>query len=279
MDGYANNTGISFAARASLTLTLLLALVLAMAQFACSPASDNGKGGSADKTSKRSRGYDGTRRVVENLIKNKGNPDQRYNAKMKKDDGGLLILLWAVSHGDAESAKLLLDAGANPDIPLMKGSSETPLFEVPRGTVLETDRDGKASKRAEDAKICGMLIEAGADVNHTNKLGETPLIKAARKGREDICAALVEGGADIDHTDRIGNTALHAAAKAGYWKVAALLLEKGAKPDVKNRMGDTPLSLAEKRADEKLHGKCRKALPEAYADADYDKTIDALKKR
>jgi len=259
-------------------------VALAFSLLSCSP-SDDGNRKTKNTTSKSKKNGESTadkeiKRVVKNLIKNKENLNQRYNSDFKKDDGKIPILLWAISHHDVESVALLLDNGADPDVALMKGSSQTPLFEVSHGTQLTTAADKKRfDTQSVSASICGMLIKAGADVNHKNRLGETPLMKAAGKGREDICAILIAAGADINHADRMGSTALHAAAKYGYWKVVALLLKKGAKPNVKNRRGATPLSLAEKRADEKLHNKCRKVLPEAYANANYDKTIDALKKQ
>jgi ankyrin repeat protein len=266
----------------SISLRLFGITAMALLLFSCSPA-DSGKSKKSQKTSKtqkKSSIHKDVERIAKGLIKSKGDLNQRYNANFKKDDSKMPILLWAVSFHDVNSVKLLLDHGADPDVPLMKGSTETPLFEAAHATDLDTAADRKMfNYRGKSAEICKLLIKAGADVKHKNQLGETALIKAAAHGREDICAILITAGADVNRVDRMGATALHAAAKRGYWKVVSLLLKNGADRSIKNRMGDSPSALAGKRSDEKLYKKCRGVLPEAYSTADYDKTEEILSEK
>lgn len=55
---------------------------------------------------------------------------------------------------------------------------------------------------------------------------------------------LVENGADINQTDRMGFTPLHVAAWNGYVELTEYLLQKGANPNVLSQSGNTPLKFA-----------------------------------
>lgn len=55
---------------------------------------------------------------------------------------------------------------------------------------------------------------------------------------------LVENGADINQTDRMGFTPLHIAAWNGYVELTEYLLQKGANPNVLSQSGNTPLKFA-----------------------------------
>ena len=57
-----------------------------------------------------------------------------------------------------------------------------------------------------------------------------------------------------------------------------ILIKNKTRKNVKDLLNKTPLQLAEQRCDEDLHKKIRKDLPGAYPNADYNKTIDILKK-
>jgi len=63
------------------------------------------------------------------------------------------------------------------------------------------------------------LLEHGADADHRNDRGQTPLGGAAFKGYEEIIAALLEHGADIDADNGGGMTVPSsqvATARQGY---------------------------------------------------------------
>ena len=59
--------------------------------------------------------------------------------------------------------------------------------------------------------------------------------------------ALIDAGADLEATNRYGMTALHVAADVGWRDVCCLLVRMGAKHDAKNgplRDNDTPVQVA-----------------------------------
>ena len=56
---------------------------------------------------------------------------------------------------------------------------------------------------------CRNLLSRGANINCTNNVGWSPLMRAAAGGYFSICVFLTDSGADVHLTDDTGNTALH----------------------------------------------------------------------
>jgi ankyrin repeat protein len=71
-----------------------------------------------------------------------------------------------------------------------------------------------------------------SDVNHTSYLGVT-LLKAASLGNSlPVVKWLLDAGADVNASDSVWGTALIRACSKGNYEVAELLLQRGADPDV-----------------------------------------------
>ena len=66
-------------------------------------------------------------------------------------------------------------------------------------------------------------------------------IESAARAAEAVKAAL-EAGNDVNASNRAGDTAMHAAATMGYEPVVQLLADSGANINVKNKRGNTPLA-------------------------------------
>eukprot|EP00389_Voromonas_pontica_P004156 GDKH01006177.1.p1 GENE.GDKH01006177.1~~GDKH01006177.1.p1 ORF type:complete len:168 (-),score=38.03 GDKH01006177.1:104-607(-) len=69
------------------------------------------------------------------------------------------------------------------------------------------------------------------------------MLLCARYGEVDDLKEYISKGADVDFTDKSGNTALHMASANGHVDVVRVLLEHGAK-SLKNKTGNTPLHWA-----------------------------------
>lgn len=88
------------------------------------------------------------------------------------------------------------------------------------------------------------LITLGADINTRNKNGLTPLY-IDRITTVDI---LIKAGANVNITDYLGNTPIFYCSDRDYWIVIAIMLIKaGADLNIKNKAGLTPLLHAMRR--------------------------------
>ena len=106
------------------------------------------------------------------------------------------------------------------------------------------------------------LVQAGADINATNRLGRTPLQETINDDRINVewlqtllsqrdvylnwTNLLLNTHPDPNVQDNDGNTALHllALSKAQFRKEAArALLDAGAKPNLRDKLGRTPAHL------------------------------------
>ena len=82
--------------------------------------------------------------------------------------------------------------------------------------ILEGDLE--TTKNLLQSKFC--------NVNETDERhGRTALHLAAMRGRADLVNVLLEGGADVSATDKLGNTPLH---WCGHPETVELLVEHGA---------------------------------------------------
>ena len=136
-------------------------------------------------------------------------------------------LFVAVSKGQVDKVRQLLDKGANPNEE--GGDGERPL--------------GRAVSNGQ-AKTAALLLERGARVDGCDSWGFTPLMDAARNGRISLVRLLLSKGASIRRQDAFGATPLMHASYYGYTEIAKLLIEQKADINAKDRRGDTALSIA-----------------------------------
>ena len=187
-----------------------------------------------------------------------GNDDGDRNAVREPDGGELTPLVYAARSGNIDSARVLLEAGADVNQTTRYGWS--PLL---------------AATQNRNYRMGKFLIEHGADVNLPNKGGWTNLYLATDNRN-------VEGGdyptrePDMDHLDYIrllleeganpnarlvestetrtvftnqwldenGATAFLRASQSGDVPLMKLLLEYGADPHIYTELGVTPLAVA-----------------------------------
>ena len=85
------------------------------------------------------------------------------------------------------------------------------------------------------------LLNSGADPNHPDAQGRTPLILAAEERQVGIAQDLIRAGANVEIRSKTGERALIFAAKKGSTPVMELLLKAGAKVNAKDKYGNTAL--------------------------------------
>jgi ankyrin repeat protein len=132
-----------------------------------------------------------------------------------------------VYHDDAETAAVLVKAGANVNAVNRYGVSP----------LVQACKNGNAG-------MVKLLLDAGADVNATLKGGETTLMLAARSGDPEAVAMLLVRGVNPNARERLGQTALMWAAAEGHTAVIRTLLRAGADIHATLDSGFTPFFFA-----------------------------------
>jgi ankyrin repeat protein len=183
---------------------------------------------------------------------------RRNRAPREPDGGELTALVYAARSGSIDSARTLLEAGADVNQVTRYGWSAL-----------------LAATQNRNYQLAKFLIERGADVNRANKGGWTPLYLATdnrnleggdyptRAPDMDHLAyikLLLDAGADVNAQvtestetrtvftnqwlDEEGATAFLRASQSGDVELMKLLLTRGADPKIFTKLGVTPLSAA-----------------------------------
>ena len=165
-------------------------------------------------------------------------------------------LMTAASYGDAEVARVLVEAGAD-----LSATASPTAGGVPGGTAL---RHAAVFAMADVVAVllaagATDLVQAAAAGDVTGLLTEaTPepdrvaaLRIAAEQGRLDVIDHLLAKATPVDGVDRDGSTALHEAAWSGRAESVRHLLDRGADPARRDtRFGGTPLDWCRHRRNE-----------------------------
>lgn len=157
-------------------------------------------------------------------------------ANARSDDA----LFTAVIRNDVATLRSLVAAGADPNAVDDSGQPA-----IARALFHES----------HDAAMALARLPA-LDVDRRNRAGETALMLAALKGREDVVRVLIERGAAVDPQ---GWTPLHYAAAGDAHAIATLLLVRGVRVDPRAPNGRTPLMLAAAYASEEMVDKLLRA--------------------
>lgn len=141
------------------------------------------------------------------------------------------LLLSACLNNNADYMASLLEKGADPDtVDSINGRS---LLHI------------AAAKNY--VRILSLLISSGADVNHKDLKGKTPLYDTVYNGGSaglETAQKLIEAGADVNSQDEDGWTPLHLSVNSNKTEMAGFLLKAGADPNILNNIGLSPLYIS-----------------------------------
>jgi ankyrin repeat protein len=201
------------------------------------------------------------RRAVSKLIE--------HGADVNAHSGlGRTALIGAASiPGNSDMVRLLLSADADPNkaattesgpVAFVSGGGETPIMESAKdltGRSAKLLLDAGANPNAQDkmgntalhvaalngnVEVVRVLLAHHAAVNTANKMGSTPIVNAAIRSDAGVVRMLIDAGADVNAADGSGSTALMWAAykETGDPAVVDMLLRAGANPQAKNKLFD-----------------------------------------
>jgi ankyrin repeat protein len=143
----------------------------------------------------------------------------------------------AIDRGNIDIVKILLNAGANPNLAQHSGAA------LRQGGILQTPLIIAAQKGHYE--IAELLLNAGAKTDLVDEKNQSPLLWATSKNFPDIISLLLKYKANPDiKENQFGQTALMIAVVKQYNQSAAFLLKGGASPNIFANNGGFPLAEA-----------------------------------
>ncbi|XP_063613220.1 ankyrin-3-like [Penaeus indicus] len=158
------------------------------------------------------------------------------------------LLYYVSANGNFRMAKVLLDAGADPN-----GFLQKKTYTIRKDPALRrSQRSGQEAANTPlnyaclggHIKVVNLLLEKHANPNLSNDSGQTPLHCASFKGFTEIVQKLIEAGADVNAVNAYGYTALHIAVRGGHTSVVEKLARSGADLHIRANNGNTVLHAA-----------------------------------
>jgi uncharacterized protein len=178
-----------------------------------------------------------------------------------RNDYGLTALMVASMNDSTEIVELLGNHGAAMDIrDAREGQTALILaarFKASLGTfqallrkeksLVNFPRNDQSTALTFETRpeIAEFLINNGAEVDHPNSQGRTPLIESAYNRKPELLKVYIDQGANINAQDKDGRTALNRAAANGQLENVRLLLESGADPTIADLKNRTALAFAQ----------------------------------
>jgi uncharacterized protein len=156
---------------------------------------------------------------------------------------GATPLALAAEVNNLDAIKLMVDAGADPNIPTVHGTTALMLAS---GAATDVQRARSIEERSMAVQTAKYLLEHGADVNAAGQFGWTALHSASYQGITDLIEFLVSKGAKIEAMDSFRQTPLSISLSVLTKEAGAhrLQIPRRYRPEVAElilKLGATPL--------------------------------------
>ena len=158
------------------------------------------------------------------------------------DDDGRQPLHVAAEQGEQVVIRLLVENGADINglernshsplhIAVMAGKTQVADFLIKKGAAYDANRllFAAVENHVTDRDVFRLLNSLGADVNHLDNEGHTPLIQAINTADRVLIKYLIGQGADPNKRDKTGTSPLYLATEKGDEDIIRLLQRHGAK--------------------------------------------------
>lgn len=103
----------------------------------------------------------------------------------------------------------------------------------------------KAIKKGDVEQVKNLIVQ-GADVNYVNVFKKSALGVAVREGKLEIVKLLIAAGADVNRINTFQESVLMTAVKEGNLEIVKLLIGAGADIHYKNRFNESAFTIAKK---------------------------------
>jgi ankyrin repeat protein len=100
------------------------------------------------------------------------------------------------------------------------------------------------ASRMDFGEVARILLKHGADIKAEDRIGCSPLKRAAIEGHVEVTRVLLEHGANVNAQDGSGLTPLYWASHFGKPAAAQVLLRHGADVNARDKNNETPLHWA-----------------------------------
>ena len=184
----------------------------------------------------------------------------RYSALINYiDKFGMTVAMTCAATGNIEMIELLHSFGANFDIKDGKGLTAL-MFATIKDKVqvveflakyVKLNAINKSEQTALSLCACQgtlgplqILLRAGCDPNHSDRVGDTPLILSTKVGSVECVQSLLDHSAAIDKQNAAGKTALMEAVQCKKLEICKLLHQNGASLELTSNNGLNAKDLA-----------------------------------
>nr|XP_056722358.1 ankyrin repeat and SAM domain-containing protein 3 [Euleptes europaea] len=146
----------------------------------------------------------------------------------RRNRGGWTALMYASYIGHGAIVQLLLEAGANLNVPTPEG--QTPLM---------------LASSCGNEKVADLLLQQGAELEMKDIHGWTALFHCTSAGHQQMVKFLLDNGANANCREPLcGYTPLMEAAASGHEIIVQYLLNHGVRVDMRDNTGATARTLA-----------------------------------